>query len=74
MVQGASPHGFLGLGKVIPAGGAGVFKGLADDILKASIHGAMRPWYGAKEKSSVTEDRRSITGLIKRLLEGCSDG
>jgi len=35
---------------MIPADGAGVLQRSADDILKASIHGAMRPWYGAKGK------------------------
>ena len=46
----AGPHGFFRLSKVIPAGGAGIGQGSADNILKAGIHGAMRPWLGAKEK------------------------
>ena len=43
-------HGQIGLRQVIPADGAGVLKGPADDALNALVHGGMRARAQAKEK------------------------
>jgi hypothetical protein len=53
---------------MVPAGGAGVFKGSADDILKASIHGAMRQQPAVKEKPAGARPTHTIMRLIERVF------